>query len=348
MAPSTGRAGQNSAEGRPGGRARMEDVARIAGVSQMTVSRALRSPETVSAATRRRVAEAIAAVGYLHNRIAGGLAADRTSIVGLVATTLKNPLLASVVQGVCDAIAHTGYQLMLGMAESIEDEEQVIRDFLSYRPAAILLHRTMHTKVARTLLKASGIPVVEIGNLVARPIDLVVSFSNFDAAERMTRYLATKYGQVGYVGMRSEGDERFKARRRGYLAALREAGIAAEPERMLELPSAGPGGGGDALVTLLAARPDTRAVFFAGGAFASDALAECRRRGWAVPGRLAIAGFDDYESVFPSMAAITAVRVPRYEIGRRATEVALARLRGEAGIPRRTEFTFEIIPRETA
>lgn len=326
----------------------MDDVARLAGVSQMTVSRALRNPASVSAETRQRIAEAVASVGYLHNKIAGGLAADKTNIIGLIATTLRNPLLASIVQGVCDRIARTGYQLMLGMGgDSIEDEEQVIREFLSYRPAAMLLHRTTHTRAARALLKASGIPVVETGNLVARPIDTVVSFSNFGAAKAMTAYLATKYLRIGYVGMRSKNDDRFLSRRRGYVAALQEAGLPVDPGRILELPSAGPGGGGGALVRLLEARPDTQAVFFASGAFASDALAECSARGWQVPQRLAIAGFDDYESVITSMASITAVRIPRYEIGRCATEAVLARLRGDTDVPKRMEFPFEIIPRES-
>ena len=327
----------------------MDDVARLAGVSQMTVSRALRDPNSVSEETRRRVTAAVESVGYLHNRIAGGLAADKTNIIGLIATTLQNPLLASIVQGVCDTIARTGYQLMLGMGgKSIEEEERVIREFLSYRPAAMLLHRTTHTKSARALLKGSGIPVVETGNMVVRPVDIVVSFSNFGAAKAMTAYLATKYRRIGYVGMRSKGDDRFLSRRRGYLEALHEAGMPLDPQRILELSSTGPGGGGGALAKLLQARPDTDAVFFASGSFASDALAACHARGWRVPERLAIAGFDDYKSVVKSMAGITAVRIPRYEIGKQATEAVLARLRGETGLPKRMEFPFEIVPRDSA
>lgn len=324
---------------------RMDDVARVAGVSQMTVSRALRSPDQVSAETRRRITEAMASVGYLHNKIAGGLAAEKTNIIGLITTTLQNPLVASVAQGVCDTIAKSGYQLMLGMGEDSEAEERVIREFLSYRPAALLLHRTSHTGSARSLLRTTGLPVVEMGNLVARPIDMVVSLSNFSAAKAMTAYLATKYVRIAYVGMVSKGDDRFMSRRRGYLAALREAGIQPDTGTILEVPSTGPGGGGDALAKLMDGRPDTQAVFFASGALASDALAECKARGWKVPQRLAIAGFDDYESVISSMASITAVRVPRYEIGSRAAEVVLARLRGDQDVPKRTEFAFEIIRR---
>ncbi|MGO4317962.1 substrate-binding domain-containing protein [Agrobacterium sp. MCAB5] len=108
---------------------------------------------------------------------------------------------------------------------------------------------------------------------------------------------------------------------------------------MLELPSTGPGGGGAALAKLLDARPNTQAVFFASGALASDALTECNARGWKVPQRLTIAGFDDYESVISSMASIPAVRVPRYEIGCRATEVVLASVGGgDKSVPKRTEL----------
>jgi LacI family gluconate utilization system Gnt-I transcriptional repressor len=326
----------------------MDDVARMAGVSQMTVSRTLRRPESVSATTRQRVSDAIQAAGYLHNRLAEGLASDKTNLIGLISTTLRNPLLASVVQGVCDAIERSGYQLLLGMGgDSVDDEERVIREFLSYRPAAMLLHRTTHTKAARTLLKSSGVVVAEMGNLVPRPVDMVVSFSNFGAAKGMTAYLARKYRRIGYVGMLSKGDDRFMSRRQGYLAALKAAGLEPDVGRILELPLMGPGGGGAALVRLMEARPDTDAVFFASGAFASDALTECRARGWRVPARLAIAGFDDYESVIPSMATITSVRIPRYEMGLRATQAVLARLQGDTDVPKRIEFPFEIIARAT-
>src|SRR5690606_2163434 len=155
-----------------------------------------------------------------------GLASDRTNLIGLISTTLRNPLLASVVQGVCDAIERSGYQLLLGMGgDSVEDEERVIREFLSYRPAAMLLHRTTHTKAARALLKSSGGVVAVMGNLVARPVDMVVSTSNFAAAKGMTAFLARKYRRIAYVGMLSKSDDRFMSRRRGYIAALKEAGL---------------------------------------------------------------------------------------------------------------------------
>lgn len=327
---------------------RMEEVARRAGVSQMTVSRALRDPNSVAPQTLSRVRTAIRDTGYLQNRIAGGLAAERTHIIGLVASTLNNPLMGQVVQGVCEALAQTGYQLMLGMAGDPQDaEEQIIRDFLSYRPAGLILHRTSHSKLARQWLLQSGIPVVETGNMIAHPIDSVVSFSNYRAAQKMTAYLASRYRRIGYIGNLSASDDRFKARRRGYRDALTAAGHIYDRQRVVELSFSGPSGG-EGLAQLLERCPDTDAVLFTNGTFAIDAMVECRRRGWQVPQRVAIASFDDYELVVQSISGITAVRIPRYEIGRRASEVILDRLNGRDDRPARVEFDFEIVRRNSA
>ena len=94
--------------------------------------------------------------------------------------------------------------------------------------------------------------------------------------------------------------------------------------------------------------PDLDAVFFASDTFAAGALFACQRRGWTVPDRIALAGLGDFELSAEMVPALTTVRVPRYDIGRRAAEVILARLNGTATEPQTVDLGFEVIRRASA
>ena len=171
----------------PGERRRMEDVARHAGVSQMTVSRALRTPDKVAPATRARIAAAIAELDYVPDLVAGGLAARRSRLVAVIVSTLENSIFAATVQGLDAALRDQGYAVLLGSSDySREGEEELLRAVLGRRPDGIVLTDYVHTPAAQRLLRAAGIPVVETWELPAAPLDLAVGFSNLAAARAMT------------------------------------------------------------------------------------------------------------------------------------------------------------------
>src|SRR2546423_4320052 len=145
---------------------RIGDVARRAGVSPMTGSRALSDPRKVSEEMRRRVEEAVSAIGYLPNRIAGSLSSNRSNVVGLVLPSIRNSLFASTVQGISDVLNSAGFHLMIAdSGYSLDDEEALVRALLQQRVCGIVLHNTMHTASARQMVEKAGVPVVEIGNL---------------------------------------------------------------------------------------------------------------------------------------------------------------------------------------
>lgn len=328
---------------------RMQDVAHQAGVSPMTVSRALRDPEKVSEGLRRRVVEAVDRIGYLPNRIAASLSSDRSNVVGLILPSLRNSLFANTVQGISDVLHAAGHHLMIAdSGYALAGEEAAIHAFLQQRVCGMLLHNTKHTHRTRRLIARAMVPVVEIGDLTARPLDMTVSYSNFKAAKAMTLHLAHRgYRRIGFVTLPLEDNDRSVERRRGYLAALAELGIEADPRIMLEMPG-GTGAGAQSMRRLMQADERLDAVFFAGDVLAIGAILECQRQGWAVPGRVAIASFDDVDMLQSMNPAVTSVRIPRYDIGRRSAEAALDRLRGNAGARVRIDLEFEIIQRESA
>jgi len=315
-------------------------VAELAEVSQMTVSRYLRAPETVSAKTRKRIAEAMRQIGYVPNRLAGALASNKTNLICLIAADLRNPTLAATVQGVCDAVGEKDFQILMAMGgRSPATEEKAVMECLAHRPCGMLIHNTTHTAMTRRVLSAAAIPIVEVGNLTRRPVDSVVSYSNFDAIVTLTAHLRRKYERIAFVGLPARYGDRARARRDGYVAAMEGSGVTPPRDWIVEAPDKARG---DAILSELIARaPELQAVIFAGGDLAYEAALERRRRGWENSGRIAIAAYDG--TLVRSMPNIVSLDIPRYDIGRKALEVILDRLQGKTAAPQRIEFPFQII-----
>ena len=325
--------------------ARMEDVAKLARVSAMTVSRALRNPAIVTPDTLKRIEQAIETTGYLPNRIAGSLSSRRTNVIGLIVPSLRNAVFVETIQGVADMlgqqfdlmIAHSGYTL--------KGEEAAVLAFLSQRVCGVILHNTKHTPRVRRLIREAAVPCVETGNLGSAPIQMAVGFSNRDAARAMTEHLIGQgYRRIGFVSLPLKENDRAFERRAGYVSALERRHIGVDPLLMLE---AGPGlaSGGQALVRLVEGRRKVDAVFLTGDVLATGALLEANRRGWKVPDRIAIAGSDDDELQENVSPPLTSIRFPRYEIGRRAAGMVMDRVAGRSSGSAVLDLGFEIIQR---
>jgi len=340
----SGRAKRNG-----GAEIKMSDIARHAGVSPMTVSRALRDPASVSEKMRRKVDAAVQEYSYLPNRIAGSLSSKRSNVVGLIVPSIRNSLYANMIQAISDVLRANGFHLMIAdSGHRLEDEEALVSAFLAQRVCGLILHNTLHSKRMRKLVETSGVPVIETGNLPDEPLDMAVSYSNFEAARAMTLHLARLgYRKIGFVTLPVRDNDRSGERRRGYFAALAELGRPADASLVLEA-AGGFSEGAEALVRLVNAHPDLDAGFFAGEVLAVGALFECQRRGWAVPGRIAIASFDDVDLLRHAVPSVTTLRIPRPEIGKRSAELLVRRLQGAPAEPIKVDLGFEIVQRESS
>jgi LacI family gluconate utilization system Gnt-I transcriptional repressor len=325
----------------------MRDVAEAAGVSVMTVSRALRAPEKLSAETRDAVLRAVQKIGYVPNGIAANLASNRSSVVGQIVPSIQNSLYADTVKGTADVLRTAGLHLLLAdSGYSLQEEESLIGALLGQRVCGLILHNTDHTPKAVQMMERAGLPVIETGDVPRRPIDMAVSYSNAEAAKAMTLHLAARgYGRIGFVSLDTRINRRARERQRGYLAALRSLGLKKDPLLMSEV-APGLGSGAHAMVDMMTRAPDVDAIFFAGDVLAIGALFETQRRGWKVPGRIAIAGFDDLDILQHTVPRLTCLRLPRLEIGRRGAEALLARMRGVRD-PVRLDLGFEVIQRDS-
>lgn len=224
----------------------------------------------------------------------------------------------------------------------------MVRAFLSRRVDAIYLTGISHTSATKAMLRQSRIPCVEGGNLARNPIDMAVGYSSKDAATTVTRYLIGRgYRPLGYIGAWPKDNDRARDRRRGFEAACKSAGIVVDDsmcvETDLDLHA-----GARSMGALLDRHPEMRAVFCSADTLAVGAMFEAQRRRLAIPGRVAIAGFDDLDIASEVVPALTTLRVPRYEIGRQAGEMICARLAGRTVAAPVVDTGYEFVQRSTA
>ena len=331
----------------------MSDVARLAGVSKMTVSRVL-AGHSVAADTRERVCRAIDQLGYVADAAAGALSSGRSEFVAVLVPSLSSSNFSDTVRGLTDALEPHGLQLLLGDTDyDLEREERLVRSMLRHQPRCVALTGAQHTDATRKLLARSSIPVVEMWDLPTRPIDTAVGFSNVRAARAMVRHLAERgYRRIGFLGGASELDRRGLDRLKGYQAEIKALGLGAPRVVRLGDSPITMSHGGPAMAAMLEQWPDIDAVMCVSDMSAFGAIMECHRRGLSVPTDVAVAGFGNFEVASCCHPTITTVSVDAYGIGQHTGEALLAALQarddGEPFDSRSIRIDYTIVARESA
>ncbi|MFT4198155.1 MAG: LacI family DNA-binding transcriptional regulator, partial [Pseudoxanthomonas sp.] len=329
----------------------LREVARQAGVSQITASRAVRQPDQVAPATLARVRAAMDALGYQANAIASGLASGRSPVVPVVIPTLTHPVYVPVLRGINEVLEPHGRQVMLGTSEyDPAAEERLLTAMLGWAPAGLMLAGMDHLPGARLRLQRAaqaGTTVIELMDLDGEPVDLAVGISHRQVGRAAAEWFAARgFRHVAYLGAMAGLDLRSQRRRQGFAAALRARGLADDALAVSDEPFS-LALGGRLLAQLLDRQPQVQAVFCANDELAAGALFEARRRGLRVPEDLALMGFNDTEIATVVEPAISSIAVDRYGMGRIAAELLLERLGGGAPGPRTIDRGFSIIERAT-
>ncbi|HEX2542337.1 MAG TPA: LacI family DNA-binding transcriptional regulator [Caldimonas sp.] len=324
----------------------MEDVARAAGVSMVTVSRALNTPDKVASATLADVRSAIERLRYVHNLTAGSLASRRSRIVAAIVPTIASSIFSDTVDGLAQALSPHRYQLLLGQSDYREDEEAaLIAAFLGRGVDGLLLIGVKHARGVRATLQRAGIPVVETWDLTGRPIDMLVGFSNEEAGRAAARHLIGKgYGSLGFIG---GADDRSASRLQGFRAEARAQGLDDIAVAQVPAPSSVPDGAA-AMGELLQGASPPRAVFCTNDMLAAGARFHCQRRGIDIPGGIALMGFADLPIAACMEPALTSVQVRAHAMGQRAGELMIGRLTGAPRPERIIDLGFAVIERKSA
>ncbi|WP_229801492.1 LacI family DNA-binding transcriptional regulator [Tateyamaria omphalii] len=296
----------------------MRDVARAAGVSRMTVSRALKKDSPVSKETRDRILKFVREMNYVPDQMAGSLTTKRSGFVAVLVPSLNNLHFAETVQALTEELEGIGQQILLGHTDySPEREEQLVEDMLKRRPEAIVLSYDGHSDRTIALLSDAHVPVIELWERPDNPIGHTIGFSNRQAAADMTRALIDRgYRNIAFVGEADDDWTRGAARRKGYLDAMKEACLPTDRALKIGKPPLSIEDGAAAAARLLDEFPDTDCVFCVSDAPAFGVLSVLPKLGKSVPDDIGIAGFGDFEVSRFATPTITTVSVDPKIIGR--------------------------------
>ncbi|MFE3625881.1 LacI family DNA-binding transcriptional regulator [Streptomyces goshikiensis] len=320
--------------GRSGGRPTLEEVAVRAGVGRGTVSRVINGSSKVSAHTRAAVEAAVAELGYVPNRAARALAANRTDAIALVipepeARFFAEPYFSDVVRGVGATLAETDVQLVLTLAGSDRERRRLAQYLSGHRVDGVLLVSVHAGDPLPELLAELGIPAVISGRRSAGEALPCVDSDNLAGAAEAVRHLlgrgrraiATITGPLDVYGAQCRLD--------GYRQALAAAGQPVA-EALIAVADFTEEGGRRAMRELLERRPGLDAVFAASDVMAAGARRELRAAGRRIPDDVALVGFDDSVVARHMDPPLTSVRQPIEEMGRTMARVLLERIAGES------------------
>ncbi|MCD7059709.1 LacI family DNA-binding transcriptional regulator [Pelagibacterium xiamenense] len=322
----------------------MADVGRLAGVSQVTVSRALSDPSKVSAETLQKIRDAIDVTGFVPNAIAGALASQRSMLISAFVPSITNIVYSSFIQTFNARIRSSGYEVLLSETGFLpEEEEKLVAAHLTRRPDAVLLTGIHHSARTRKMLLGAGTPVVEVWDVTDSPIDVCVGFSHSGAGRAAADFIADQgYRSAAVV---SAGDERAQRRMRAFSDRFAQRTGAAAIQ--LDFPApASLANGRLGLRQLLETHAfSDGAIFCSSDLLAHGVIIEARARGLRVPEDVAVLGFGDQDFAPHTDPAISTIRVDRQELGRAAADALLERFAGRR--PERDVFDigFEIVRR---
>ena len=323
------------------------DVARHAGVSKTTVSHVLSRKRPVSVVTRARVEEAIRELGYRPDGVARSLRTRTTHTVALIIPDITNPYYPAVARGLEDGLGGSTYRSFICNTDRHPEREvEFLEDVCDRGVDGIVLDSFTLSGERLAELVPRGVPLVRIGTTVIDDpgFDTVHADDEqgaFDATRhlirRPSRRVAMVQGPPGAGGRRNEG----------FLRALRSEGVAGPA---LVLPGEWTRAGGAAAMRRLLDLPDPpQAVFCANDLMAFGVLDAAREAGLAIPGDLAVAGFDDIEAAAMTHPPLTTVSNPAYETGLLAGALLKERMRGDyLGTPRTVTLPCRLIRRATA
>ncbi|MCB1396993.1 MAG: LacI family DNA-binding transcriptional regulator [Rhodobacter sp.] len=300
----------------------LRDVSEACGVSEMTVSRVLRNREDVSPATREKVLAAARTLGYVPNKIAGGLASQRVNLVAVIVPSLSNMVFPEVLAGISAALEDTGLQPVFGVTNySAEKEENVLYEMLSWRPSGAIIAGLEHTDAARAMLENAGIPIVEIMDSDGEPIDSVVGISHRAAGRQMAEAIAAAgYKRIGFLGTKMADDHRAKKRLQGLTEGLAEHGLEVVDT---ELYSGGSAlkKGREMTEAMLARSPNIDFLYYSNDMIGAGGLLYCLEKGYDIPGKLGMAGFNGVEFLDGLPMRLATIDACRREIGEMAANI---------------------------
>jgi LacI family transcriptional regulator len=309
----------------------IKDVARLSGVSSMTVSRVINGSERVSPETRQRVERAIAELGYVPSRLARGLIRQKTGTLALIVPDVANPFFTLIVRGAEDVARRGGYRMILADTRAdLTIERDVIEEMLAHRVEGIMIAPVSdRSKGHLQRLAKYGVDFVLIDRTVSGIESDVVTGDNVGGARRLVDHLISLgHRRIGFI-TESADVSTARDRREAYEAALAAAGLPRD-SRLIVYSTVDPPGGFEGMRRLLELDEPPTAVFAVNNLVAVGAIEAVRAHRLEVPDDVALVCFDDIEYASRLYPFLTVMAQPAETLGTLGTQLLLERIEGRA------------------
>ncbi len=315
----------------------IHDIARLAGVSNATVSRVLNNKPDVNAETRERVLRIVNEQNFSPSIAAAGLAGKRNRLIAVLVPSLSWPFISEMMRGVAESAEARSYEIVLYTILGEQDRTDVIKRILATKlTSGLLAIQVGQSSDYLTHLYEQGFPVTIISDQVQPTKAPWISVDNYTGALEATRHLIRLgHKRIAHI----HGPKNFLSsfeRYNGYQAALQEVGISPDPELVVygDFTPIGGRQGANQLFSL-AERPT--AIFAASDFMAYGVVAVAERYGLRIPQDIALVGFDDMATSAHFIPALTTVRQPFYEMGQQGMQMLLSLMEGSRADEERFE-----------
>lgn len=308
----------------------LKDVAALSGVSVISASRVMRKAPNISENLREKVETAAQSIGYQRNRIAGSLRGQATDLIAVIVPSMSNHVFPNIVDGIDDALKGSQLRLVLGMTKYEESgEEAILRDMLTWNPAAVILSGLEHSDQTKEMLAHFPGPIVEVMDCDGDAIDMAVGVSMKEAGILIARHLVDRgYKRIAYVGAWGERPKRSVKRRLSFEAELARLGHPIVTSVILDEASSLEAGA-VGIRKLFSRNLVLDAVFFANDDLALGALFYCKAQNISVPNTIALAGYNGLDMCQSISPRLTTISTPRYKMGKLAGDLVRKQIQGE-------------------
>lgn len=312
-------------------RVTLSDVAKLADVSTMTVSKVIRKTGSISAPTRDRVNEAIEKLGYLPNLIAGSLSSQVNLMVAVIIPNLGTNVFGEVLRGINTSLTGAGMHTFIGASDYHTDiEEELIRTMLAWQPCGLILTGGVtHSATTNRLLAAKPCPIIKIWDNDVLGFDVNIGFSHIEAGRIVARHFRDKgFRKIGYVGAQHGKDVCAARRYRGFCDQLDEFGLSVVAQIAEDNDRETPDGM-RGTAELLARTRDLDAIYYLNDAMAIGGMTQLYREGFKTPEQIAVAGFNGSSKNQLISTELTTVDTARWLIGDTAARSLLDLIAGK-------------------